>query len=109
MHKDLNIILPFLIAIILIGISFSISLIYGDIPGGNLIINYDYEENIPILGSERTINNIFYITLFILLINLLMTWIVYYRERFISYILSYSSVFISSLAFIASIFVYTIN
>ncbi len=79
-------------------------------PGGLLIFHFDVSANrADILGDIGMFFGILGIAVSIVIVNLLLAWRIYLKERFISYILAGTTVFLSVLFFIVSILIAKIN
>lgn len=74
------------------------------LPGsqGPLILRFDkFAEEANLIGDFRTVFSLGLVVSFIILINLLLTWEIYNRERFLSYIIAAATLITSFLFLIA--------
>ncbi len=107
--KDKFIVFPFLTATFLLIAAFSFAYIRLADVQNLLIIHFDSFRGIDFLGSKSDIFGILAVNLAALAVNSWLAYALYYRERFISYLLSFSSAVISLLILIAVLAIISIN
>ena len=96
------------VSILMLILSIFVSAIGFEGQTGKLIINFG-ANNSPILGDPIMIISIFGILAAIMLINSLLVYEIYNKERFMSYVLSSVSIVISILIFISVSMVVSLN
>lgn len=74
------------------------------LPGsqGSLIIRFDkFAGEANLIGNFRTVFSLGFVASFVVLINFLLAWEIYNRERFLSYIIAAATLIVSFLFLIA--------
>ncbi len=76
---------------------------------GQLILHFDPEHNISFIGGKVMVLSVIALIAVVGLINLFIAREVYYRERFLSYLIAFVTLIISILCLIASGVIVAIN
>ena len=77
---------------------------------GPLIIRFDkFAQEANLIGGFRTVFGFGVTVSFIVLVNFLLAWEIYYRERFLSYIIAAATLIISFLFLVAVAGIVAVN
>lgn len=77
---------------------------------GSLIIRFDkFAQEANLIGGFRTVFGFGVTVSFVVLVNFLLAWEIYYRERFLSYIIAAATLIISFLFLVAISGIVTVN
>lgn len=74
-----------------------------------LVIHFDAFRGIDFLGDKFDVFNVLWISLLVTLVNFFLSAILYYRERFLSYLIEYFNVFFALLILIAVAVIISVN
>lgn len=107
--KDRYAIMPFLASLIIIAIAFLVVFINLGGVQSLLIIHFDSYKGIDFLGNKTDVLNILLFALAIIIINMILARELYFRERFLSYLLSFGSLFFVILILIGIFAIISIN
>jgi len=107
--KDKMTVIPFVVALILLVIAFSYAYVnFADFQG-LLIVHFDSYRGADFLGEPKDVFGILGVALAVLIINGFIADELYWRERFLAYIIAYGSVFFSLLILIAVLVIISVN
>ncbi|MDD5431062.1 MAG: hypothetical protein PHP03_02450 [Candidatus Pacebacteria bacterium] len=107
--KDKYTIIPFLAAGVFLVLAFSVAYVNLADISGILIIHFDKFKGVDFFGTSGDIFNVIFVGALITLINSLLASMLYFRERFFSYILGFSSAFFAMLIFIGILAIISVN
>lgn len=100
---------PFFISLLLlfVAVAFTFLNLYGT--GNLLVMHYDGYKGIDFLGDKNDVFSILAIAIIFIVLNMWLAKRVYFRERFLAYLLSISSLILSLLILIGVFVIISIN
>lgn len=107
--KDKSIVFPFLASFVLLIFSFSFVYVNLVDVSNLLIIHFDAYRGADFFGEKGDIFNILLLGLAVLVLNGLLAGELYFRERFLAYVLAFGSVLFSLLIFIGIVAIISVN
>ena len=107
--KDPFLYLGYFISLLLILIGFAVSYDFLTEENQLLVIHFDAFRGIDFLGDKFDVFNVLWISLLITLVNFFLSAILYYRERFLSYLIEYFNIFFALLILIAVAVIISVN
>ena len=107
--KDIFLYLGYFVSLLLILIGFAVS--YNSLTEESqlLVVHFDAFRGIDFLGDKFDVFNVLWIGLLVTLVNFFLSAALYYRERFLSYLIEYFNIFFALLILIAVAVIISVN
>lgn len=106
---DRYILVTFILGFCLWLVAFGITYVYFFPSENNLILHTNFRGEADIVGSSADVMWIVIVFMFLFLINQLLSFSLYYRERVLSYILNFANVFLMFMSFLIVYYLSSIN